>query len=199
MCYLEAWGGNSAWRWTFYALVLCKITWHSVYMAIVFSFNLVTWPSWNIVFGKYLSIFSKYPKCTGFLNYFVCRDNSLKWAIMEVVSLTGRFFYLFRFMIFYLLVNSDVPLSSEILSFISCLWRHHSLFAFTEHACIYYRLNYLSRWLPIQTDPWNTKLIATFLPRQPIYVLLKFLYSWLLHSFTNFNILKDIYSENMTE
>ena len=39
-----------------------------------------------------------------------------------------------------LLVNSEVPLVSEILSFISCLWRHHSPYPFTEHGCIYYHI-----------------------------------------------------------
>jgi len=57
-----------------------------------------------------------------------------------------------------------------------------------------YTSAYLSRWLPAQTDPWNTILIATFLPTQPIYVLLNFLYSWFLHSFTHFHFLTKTYT-----
>ena len=33
-----------------------------------------------------------------------------------------------------------LPLASQMLSFISCLWLHHSLYACTEHECIYYRI-----------------------------------------------------------
>jgi len=94
---------------------------------------------------------------------------------------------------------SKLPLPSEIMSLISCLWRHHSPFAITEHPCIYYCIiNYPDGSQLIPIDEIQNLLWRFYSHNQFMYYL-NFCTAGSFTPFTNCHIFnKDIYLENMT-
>ena len=88
---------------------------------------------------------------------------------------------------------------SQILLFISCLWRHHSLFAFTEHACIYYRIINYPAGCQLKLIHEIQNLLRYFYPYNQFMCYLNFCTLGSLTPFTDFHIFnKDVYPENTT-